>query len=112
MNPSNAQGPRHHCGRFHAVEPTRRDMLRVMGGGFGMIAFAGLFGRAARADDAQRLLDARALDATHVRPRARSVIFLYMDGGPSQVDTFDPKPRLDEFHGKPFPMATAPTQFN
>ncbi|MFM7052875.1 MAG: DUF1501 domain-containing protein, partial [Planctomycetota bacterium] len=40
------------------------------------------------------------------------VIFLYMDGGPSQVDTFDPKPRLDEFNGKPFPMATAPTQFN
>lgn len=104
--------PHHHCGRFHATGPTRRDMLRTLGGGFGMLAFAGLFARNASADDAQRLLDARALSAGHVRPRARSVIFLYMDGGPSQVDTFDPKPKLAEYNGKPFPMKTAPTQFN
>ena len=91
--------PQHHCGRFHATGPTRRDMLRTLGGGFGMLAFAGLFARNASADDAQRLLDARALSAGHVRPRARSVIFLYMDGGPSQVDTFDPKPKLAEYNG-------------
>src|SRR5437762_3091580 len=48
----------------------------------------------------------------HFTPRARNVIFLYMDGGPSQVDTFDPKPRLDREHGKPFAMKMEPTQFN
>jgi hypothetical protein len=40
------------------------------------------------------------------------VIFLYMDGGPSQVDTFDPKPRLQKEHGRPFGMKMEPTQFN
>jgi hypothetical protein len=48
----------------------------------------------------------------HFAPRARSVIFLYMDGGPSQVDTFDPKPRLDREHGQPIKVKTHPTQFN
>ena len=50
--------------------------------------------------------------APHYRPRARNVIFLYMDGGPSQVDTFDPKPRLDRDHGKPIAMAIPKTQFD
>ena len=44
--------------------------------------------------------------------RAKNVIFLYMDGGPSQVDTFDPKPRLNRDHGKPFAMKAEATQFN
>ena len=48
----------------------------------------------------------------HFAPRARNIIFLYMDGGPSQVDTFDPKPRLTDLHGKPFPMQMERTQFN
>ena len=103
---------RHHCGRFQPVPLTRRDALRAMGGGFGMLAFAGLYGRVARADDAGAVLAERALGATHQPPRVRSVIFLYMDGGPSQVDTFDPKPRLADYDGKPFPMKMAPTQFN
>lgn len=49
---------------------------------------------------------------THFAPKALSVIFLYMDGGVSQVDSFDPKPRLKEEHGKPFPAKIEPTQFN
>ncbi|MBX3747819.1 MAG: DUF1501 domain-containing protein [Verrucomicrobiae bacterium] len=49
---------------------------------------------------------------THHPARARNVIFLYMDGGPSQMDTFDPKPRLTAEHGKPFAMRMEPTQFN
>ena len=49
---------------------------------------------------------------THFPPKARSVIFLYMDGGVSQVDSFDPKPRLKEVNGQPFPMRIEPTQFN
>ena len=44
----------------------------------------------------------------HFPAKARSVIFLYMDGGPSQVDTFDPKPRLDREHGQPIKMKTQP----
>src|SRR5262249_42873640 len=49
---------------------------------------------------------------THHPARATSVIFLYMDGGPSQVDTFDPKPRLDREHGEAIKMKIPPTQFN
>jgi hypothetical protein len=50
--------------------------------------------------------------ATHHRARARNVIFLYMDGGPSQVDTFDPKPRLAQEHGQRPRFRVEPTQFN
>jgi hypothetical protein len=49
---------------------------------------------------------------THFAAQAKSVIFLFMDGGPSQIDTFDPKPRLNIEHGKPFAMKMEPTQFN
>ena len=69
-----------------------------------------------------RLVSARARSSAVARPRglaglhhparARNVIFLYMDGGPSQVDTFDPKPRLDKEHGQPIKMKVEPTQFN
>lgn len=49
---------------------------------------------------------------THFDPAATSVIFLYMDGGVSQVDSFDPKPALARYDGKPFPTRTEPTQFD
>jgi hypothetical protein len=48
----------------------------------------------------------------HFKARAKNVIFLFMDGGPSQVDTFDPKPRLDREHGQPIKARVEPTQFN
>ena len=48
----------------------------------------------------------------HFAAKATSVIFLFMDGGPSQVDTFDPKPRLAREHGQPIKVKTHPTQFN
>jgi hypothetical protein len=48
----------------------------------------------------------------HFKAKAKSVIFLFMDGGPSQVDTFDPKLRLDREHGRPIKMKVEPTQFN
>ncbi len=50
--------------------------------------------------------------ASHFPAKAKHVIFLYMDGGVSQVDSWDPKPRLDREHGKPFPTKIEPTQFN
>ncbi|MBC7924121.1 MAG: DUF1501 domain-containing protein [Bryobacteraceae bacterium] len=48
----------------------------------------------------------------HYKAKAKSVIFLFMDGGPSQMDTFDPKPRLEQEHGKSIPMKTPTTVFN
>ena len=63
-------------------------------------------------DRSSPLRDPLAPRRTHFAAKARSVIFLYMDGGPSQVDTFDPKPRLDREHGQPIKVKTHPTQFN
>ena len=87
-----------HCGRYQDRPLTRRDMLRRCANGFGAVALAALLAEtygSARAD---------APGSPHYRARAKNVIFLYMDGGPSQVDTFDPKPRLDREHGQPIKM--------
>ena len=84
-------------------------MLQQSAAGFGLMALAALM------DDpsfAGLTREDRALDKPHSIPHAKSVIFLYMDGGPSQVDTFDPKPRLTKENGNPFPMEMEPTQFN
>jgi hypothetical protein len=103
-----------HCGRFLRVPTTRRAMLRHCAGGFGEVALAALLADRAYGADAPSPPRARA-DADrppHHRPRARSVIFLFMEGGPSQVDTFDPKPRLVREDGQRFKMRAEPTQFN
>ncbi len=55
---------------------------------------------------------AMALRAPHYAAKAKSVIFLYMDGGPSQMDTFDPKPRLNQEDGKALPFRPPTTVFN
>jgi hypothetical protein len=86
---------------------TRRQMLRQCAGGFGAVALAGLAARSA--GGATEPFGPRL---PHHRPRARRVIFLYMDGGVSQVDSFDPKPRLKVEHGQPFRMKMEPTQFD
>ena len=84
----------HHCGRFRPAPLTRRGMLRQAGCGFGGVAAAALLHReAARAS-------ADMAPAIHHAAAATSVIFLYMDGGVSQVDSFDPKPRLERDAGK------------
>src|SRR5438876_1145639 len=92
-----------HCRRF--FQPmTRRQMLARCANGFGGVALAGLLHDAGRAQSGPR--------QPHFPAKARSVIFLYMDGGPSQMDTFDPKPRLDREHGQPPRFRVEPTQFN
>lgn len=53
-----------------------------------------------------------AVTELHHRPKAKSVIFLYMSGGVSHVDSFDPKPKLKELHGQPMPMKLERTQFD
>jgi len=85
-------------------------MLTKCATGFGAVALAGLLNDTQAAPD--RSTNPFAPKETHFDAKTRSVIFLYMDGGVSQVDSFDPKPRLDEQDGKPFPVKTEPTQFN
>jgi hypothetical protein len=86
------------------IVSTRRDLLRHAGAGFGGLALAALLqeGGALAATDASNPLAPRL---PHFAPRAKRVIFLFMPGGPSQVDTFDPKPRLTADDGKPAPKA-------
>jgi uncharacterized protein DUF1501 len=78
---------------------TRRDMLRASAGGFGQVVLAALAAQNARA--ANRPAEGPSgLPAPHFPPRAQRIIFLFMWGGPSHVDLFDPKPRLNEEDGK------------
>lgn len=103
------------CQRYQARPLSRRDMLRRCASGFGSVALAGLLHDAAYSIEAVRSDDlGHAGHGPHHQARAKNVIFLYMDGGPSQVDTFDPKPMLDRFDGKdPATLFNVePTQFN
>jgi hypothetical protein len=95
-----------------AAPLTRREMLLRCANGFGAVALAALMTEEqGRAEDVAIKTQA-ALASLHHPAKARSVIFLYMDGGPSQMDTFDPKPRLTRESGKPFGEKIEPTQFN
>ena len=90
---------------------SRREILTRCANGFGSVALAALltdpaFGAPLKAAKPEES------NGPHFVPKARNVIFLFMDGGPSQVDTFDPKPRLDREHGQPIRMKTPPTQFD
>jgi hypothetical protein len=94
------------CGTFQEVY-TRRDLLRQSGAGFGLLALQGLLGQnAAIAKEGSPAANTTPLAARlpHFAPRAKRVIFLFMHGGPSQVDTFDHKPLLTRDHGKPLPF--------
>lgn len=75
---------------------TRRDFLLHAGGGFASLALADLLANEARA--------ASPLTAkpSHLKAKAKHCVFLFMNGGPSQVDTFDPKPALSKFNGTPY----------
>ena len=80
----------------------RRDLLQLSSAGFGSLALSGILGlEQARAAAADPL----AVRSPHFPARAKRVIFLFMHGGPSQVDTFDYKPLLKRDHGKPLPFA-------
>ena len=79
--------------------PSRREMLATAGTGFGLLALADLLA----ANDA-RDANPYAVRKPHFAAKAKRVIFLYMPGGPSHVDLFDPKPKLAEMNGKPLPF--------
>ncbi|MCX6382813.1 MAG: DUF1501 domain-containing protein [Armatimonadetes bacterium] len=94
----------------HYKQPTtRRDMLRDCGVGFGMLAFAAMMGEQAEAE--KKSNNPLTVRAPHFAPRAKRVIFIFMHGGPSQVDTFDPKPLLTRDNGKPYPFSKPRIQF-
>jgi hypothetical protein len=93
---------------------SRRQMLAQCANGFGAVALTALlaeqaYGMRTAPDSTGHSMSPQL---THHPPSATSVIMLYMDGGPSQVDTFDPKPRLDREHGERIKMKIPATQFN
>jgi len=77
---------------------SRREMLGRAGTGMGLLALG------AMAPPASAASGSLAPKAPHHRPRAKRIIHIFLNGGPSQVDTFDPKPRLQAFHGKTAPI--------
>ena len=100
-----------HCGNFTNRPSSRRDLLKGCAMGFGGVALQAMMAEQSRAAVTNPL----APKLPHYPARAKNVIFLYMDGGPSQVDTFDRKPLLDKYHGRD-PREVigqlAPTQFD
>lgn len=88
------------------IARNRRDFLKLTSSGVSALALSNLInqGHAAAVPG--------AVPKLHHKQQAKSVIFLYMSGGVSHVDSFDPKPLLKERHGKPMPMALERTQFD
>jgi len=90
--------------RCHRYEPSlsRRDFLFRSGLGLGGVALESLLRRDAAASLASSASPLVARPG-HFLPRAKNVIFLFMEGGPSHMDTFDPKPLLNKLAGQPLP---------
>jgi hypothetical protein len=86
-------------------KPSRRQILRTMGTGFGMAGLAGILSASKTAGSMtpSGASAPMAPKAPHFAASAKHVIFLFLNGGPSQVDTFDPKPMLQKYSGQPIP---------
>ena len=90
---------------------TRREALCKLGSGFGMVGLADLLSNSLLgATPASSLQDPLAVRAPHFPARAKHVIFLFLNGGLSQVDTFDPKPMLTKYNGQPMPGGNLRTE--
>ncbi len=94
------------------IPVTRREALRRVGGGFGMMAFAGMLSESmARAGISPDLATTGVSSANLDYPqRVKRVIFLFMNGGLSTIDAFDPKPALTKYDGKPMPGGSIATE--
>ncbi len=90
----------HHPLNLQHLGYTRREFLSRAGAGLGLLGLGGLMARA----------NPLAPKAPHFRPRAKRIIHLFMNGGPSHVDTFDPKPALQRFAGRMLPSANLATE--
>ncbi|HLK56441.1 MAG TPA: DUF1501 domain-containing protein [Chthonomonadaceae bacterium] len=102
------QGP-----RLEDLFMTRREMLRRCGIGMGTLGLASLLSSegsigSAQADSLTDGVNPLSPRPPHYKPRIKRVIHLFMNGGPSQVDTFDPKPMLTQYHGKKVPELAFP----
>ena len=82
------------------LQLSRRKLLANAGCGFGLLALADMLS----ASEPDRAVQPYAVRSPHHAPRAKRVIFLYMPGGPSHVDLFDPKPQLMAKQGQPLPF--------
>src|SRR6185436_44608 len=100
--------------RFEDLFLTRRDFLHKCGLGFGMLSVAGLLApNALGVNSTGEPVAANsplAPRSPHLMAKAKRVIHIFANGGPSHVDTFDPKPALARLHGKPLPMDNLPTE--
>ncbi len=98
-----------HSDRSHPIARpgSRREFLQCAGAGFGGLALAALLARDAGSAPRCAATNPLAPRPPHFPTRARSVIFCFMDGGPSHLDLFDPKPQLKKLAGKPLPSSFA-----
>ncbi|MCA9200221.1 MAG: DUF1501 domain-containing protein [Planctomycetales bacterium] len=111
---------RSHCGRYQSII-NRRQLLQKAGAGLGGVALADLLAREGLLAADDRSQHPMAPRAAHFPAKAKSVIWLFMEGAPSAVDTFDPKPELtkndgkriaiDVFNGNPGPLMKSPFEF-
>ena len=100
--------PHHHFGPRSFM--TRREMLQQTSTGFGMLALSALLADHSGAGPRQSVADGPlAAKLPHFPPKVKNVIFCYMSGGLSHIDSFDPKPRLAAEAGNPMPFQTERT---
>ncbi|MGB0740375.1 MAG: DUF1501 domain-containing protein, partial [Planctomycetaceae bacterium] len=85
------------CHQFHE-RPDRRTWLRQTGCGFGGVSLAALAHQLQASEQ-------NSIPGAHFAAQAKRIIFLFMHGGPSQIDTFDYKPQLEKDDDKPVPFA-------
>ncbi len=85
-------------------------MLTRSGVGMGLLGLTQLLGDARLLAAEPKLINPLAPKAPHFTPKAKRVIHIFANGGPSQVDTFDPKPILNKYHGKPLPVTNLRTE--
>ena len=83
---------------------SRRDLLRQSACGFGLLGLTALLAEESSLCAGSKAMDPLSPKPPHFAPKAKRVIFLFMQGGPSSIDTFDPKPRLTRDDGKPLPF--------
>ena len=105
--------PAHHMAP-HLLSPlSRRELLQRMGTGLGSLGLASILtdqGLLAGTSPASSATNPLAPKPAHFAPRAKHIIHLFMNGGPSQVDTFDPKPALEKYNGQRPPSAEIKTE--
>src|SRR5262245_43711342 len=98
----------HHIPRLADLFLTRRQLFERCGMGLGSLALVDLLAPETQA--APVSVNPLAPRQPHFAAKAQRVVHLFMNGGPSQVDTFDPKPLLDKHHGRPLPRANLRTE--